>query len=405
MKKNALYIQSGGPTAVINCSAYGVIDECRKAGYGIGRLYASIHGIAGVLRDELYDCTELKENELEHLKKTPSMAFGSCRYIVREDSEEDYQKIVDTLKKYKIYYIFINGGNGSVSAGKRLYMYLKKADYKCRLIVIPKTVDNDIAVLDHAPGFPSAARHTVITISELVHDMYTYDTDLIMAVEVMGRNTGYLAAAAAAARITGWGPDLIYVPEVVFEPEKFVKDVAEVIEKKGKCFAVVAEGVKTADGKYLFEDTTVNKVENPSINMGGITPYLNMLLRRHFDCKIRCIDLGLMQRCAAHDASEIDRGEAEMLGREAVKCAFAGETGKMMTLTRLSSMPYKVRSEALELEKVADVERVMDIMYVNENHADIKDAYMEYILPLIGTLPEYIEIDSMESKGENYVQL
>lgn len=124
MKKNALYIQSGGPTAVINCSAYGVIDECRKAGYGIGRLYASIHGIAGVLRDELYDCTELKENELEHLKKTPSMAFGSCRYIVREDSEEDYQKIVDTLKKYKIYYIFINGGNGSVSAGKRLYLSL-----------------------------------------------------------------------------------------------------------------------------------------------------------------------------------------------------------------------------------------------------------------------------------------
>lgn len=377
---------------MINCSAYGVIDACRRASSRMGRIYASLHGIAGVLRGNLYDCTDLSQKQLEQLKKTPSMAFGSCRYTVREDTGEDYEKIIATLEKYEIYYIFINGGNGSVAAGNRLGLHLKKAGYDCRLMVIPKTVDNDIAAVDHAPGFPSAARHTAITISELAHDMYTYDTDLIMAVEVMGRNTGYLAAAAAAARKTGWGPDLIYVPELTFDPEKFVKDVGEVVARKGKCLAVVAEGVKTADGKYLFEDTTVNKSEDPSRNMGGITPYLNMLLRRHFTCKIRCIDLGLMQRCAIHDASEIDKTEAEMLGREAVDRALAGESGRMMSLSRVSSSPYEVKTESLALEAVADVERVMDLAYVRDNHADIREAYMEYILPLIGELPEYIDL-------------
>lgn len=390
--KNALYIQSGGPTAVINCTAYGVLDECRKSGAGIDKLYASVHGIAGVLNDQFYDCGKLDDAQLEKLKNTPSMAFGSCRYTVREDVEEDYGKIVATLKKHDIYYIFMNGGNGSVAAGNRLYHHLKKLKYECRLIVIPKTVDNDIAIVDHAPGFPSAARHTVITISELVHDMYTYDTDLIMAVEVMGRNTGYLAAAAAAARKTGWGPDLIYVPEVTFDPLQFVKDVEEVLKEKGKCFAVVPEGVKTADGKYLFEDTTVNKAADPSKNMGGITPYLNTLLRQYFSCKIRCIDLGLMQRCAAHDASELDKQEAEMLGRTAVTCALAGESNKMVTLTRTSDKPYHIKYETLNLGEVADVERVMDLKYLKENHHDIEDSYMDYILPLIGELPDYVEL-------------
>ena len=180
--RNALYIQSGGPTAVINCSATGVIRECQELLEKGDKLYASLHGIDGLLHDHLYDCTDMDEMQLLRLRNTPSMAFGSCRYTVREDTEEDYDRIFATLKKYQIYYIFINGGNGSVAAGHRLCEHLKKAGYPCCLMVIPKTVDNDIAIVDHAPGFPSAARHTVITISELVHDMYTYDTDLIMAV-------------------------------------------------------------------------------------------------------------------------------------------------------------------------------------------------------------------------------
>lgn len=402
MKKNALYIQSGGPTSVINTSAYGVIAECRKYPDKIGKLYAASHGIVGVMAGKLYDCSGWGEEQLELLKKTPSMVFGSCRYEVREDTESDYEKILETLKRFGIYYIFINGGNGSASAGMRLYQYLKRKQYEFRLIVIPKTVDNDIAEIDHAPGFPSAAKHVVETIAELVHDMHTYDTDLIMVSEVMGRNTGFLAAASLAACETGYGPDLIYVPEVVFEPEKFVEDVKRVVREKGKCFAVVPEGVKTSDGKYLFEATSVNlEEENPSKNMGGITPYLNGLLRRHFSCKIRCIDLGLMQRCAIHDASLVDQQEAEKLGRKAVCMAVEGHTGEMVTLLRKSDSPYETEIVGTDLEEVAGKDRCLDLSYVNDERNFIKREYLDYILPLIGELPRYAELEKVPAMPGN----
>lgn len=393
MKRNALYIQSGGPTSVINASAYGVIDECRRHGEEIGKLYASVHGIVGVMEGELYDCFEEEEAQLELLKQTPSMVFGSSRYEVREDTDCDYEKILDTLKRFHIYYIFINGGNGSAEAGKRLYGYLTRVSYDFRLMVIPKTVDNDIAGIDHAPGFPSAARHVAVSVAELVHDMHTYDTDLIMVAEVMGRNTGFLAAASLAACETGYGPDLIYVPEVTFDSEKFVRDIRDILEKKGKCFAVVPEGVKTADGKYLFESTTVNKAQDPSRNMGGITPYLNSLLREHFTCKIRCIDLGLMQRCAIHDASFVDLEEAEALGRMAVRRTVEGRSGEMVTLNRRANSPsYETELTGIPLEQVAGKERVLELRYVTSDQNFIRKEYLEYILPLIGELPEYAKL-------------
>ena len=400
MRRNALYIQSGGPTSVINTSAFGVITECRKYRDEIGKLYASAHGIVGVMEGELYDCFAEDEKQLELLKQTPSMIFGSCRYEVREDVEYDYEKILDTLKRFHIYYIFINGGNGSAAAGLRLYRYLTKAGYDFRLIVIPKTVDNDIAEIDHAPGFPSAAKHVVETIAELVHDMYTYDTDLIMVAEVMGRNTGFLAAASMAACETGYGPDLIYVPEITFDPKKFVADVRKVIDKKGKCFAVVPEGVKTSDGKYLFESTTVNKAQDPSRNMGGITPYLNSLFRENFTCKIRCIDLGLMQRCAVHDASDVDRREAEVLGREAVKRSLNGHSGEMITLNRRSDFPYEAAITGIPLEEVAGKDRVLDLSYVMPEGNYIHEKYLDYILPLIGELPRYAKLKMMKAVPE-----
>lgn len=400
MKKNALYIQSGGPTSVINTSAYGVIEGCRRYKEEIGTLYASAHGIVGVMEGELYDCYAEEQSQLELLKNTPSMAFGSCRYEVREEVGTDYEKILDTLRRFHIYYIFINGGNGSAAAGQKLYRYLSSVNYECRLIVIPKTVDNDIAGIDHAPGFPSAAKHVVETIAELAHDMETYDTDLIMVTEVMGRNTGFLAAAALAARETGYGPDLIYVPEVTFDPEKFVKDVRRVIEQKGKCFAVVPEGVKTGDGKYLFESTTVNKAQDPSRNMGGITPYLNGLLREHFSCKIRCIDLGLMQRCAVHDASKIDLEEAEILGSTAVRMAVEGHSAEMVTLKRISDVPYQTEITGIALSEVAGKDRVLDLGYVTEEQNDIRREYLNYILPLIGELPVYAKLKRIKACPE-----
>ncbi len=388
MPHNALYIQSGGPTAVINASGAGVIRRCQKDAK-IGRIYAARHGIKGVLTDDLVDCSEFTEDTLKLLEHTPAMAFGSTRYTVQEDGEEEYQKILAVLSAHDIRYLFLNGGNGTAKAAMRLSSYLEKQAYEIHLVMIPKTVDNDIALIDHAPGFPSAARHVVITTAELIHDMQIYDTPLIMAVEVMGRNTGFLAAATKAAELTGFGPDLIYVPEVSFTPERLVEDVRRVMEKKHKCFVVVPEGVKTPDGKYLFEDTTVNKSDDPSVNMGGITPYLSKLFRQHFSCKIRCIDLGLMQRCAAHTVSPIDLQEAGQLGEAAVEGALNGWHQVLVTHRRISSEPYRTAITCLPLKEAAGIDAVMDTACVTEDGCGIREEYLDYILPLIGPLPVY----------------
>ena len=352
---------------MINTSAYGVIDECRRHPE-IDRIYASEHGIVGLIERRLFDITEEMAGE-KLLPSTPSMIFGSCRYEIDEDDplQTDYRKILKNLKSLGIRYIFINGGNGSVRAGLRLGRFLKSQDYDFRLIVVPKTVDNDISCIDHAPGFPSAARHVAVTVSELARDMMTYDTELIMFTEVMGRNTGFLAAASMAAKKIDLGPDLIYVPEVVFDQKKFIADIRRVLDRKGKCFAVVAEGVKTADGKFLFEDISVNRGMDMQKNMGGITPYLNQLLRAHFDCKIRGIDLG----------------------RRAVRTAVAGQSLKMVTLSRAPGAQYQAVYGLAALEEVAKEDNCLPMSYVNEDKDYIKEGFYDYIMPLIGELPRY----------------
>lgn len=388
-RTNAIYIQSGGPTAVINASAYGVIAQCRKQPE-IDRIYASEHGIVGVITRRIFDITEKLPDE-EFLRNTPSMIFGSCRYEIDEGdpAQTDYRKALETLRGLNIRYIFINGGNGSVRAGLRLGQFLKSQHYDFRLIVIPKTVDNDISCIDHAPGYPSAARHVAITISELARDMTTYDTELIMFTEVMGRNTGFLAAASMAAGQIDIGPDLIYVPEITFSKEKFIDDVRQVLKKKGKCFAVAAEGVRTADGKFLFEDVSVNKGMDMQKNMGGITPCISQLLREHFTCKIRGIDLGLMQRCGVHSVSEIDRREAEQLGMLAVQAATRGASFQMITLNRKPGRDYQAVYGLAGLEDVAKEDNCLPLSYVNKAGNYIKEEFLDYILPLIGELPKY----------------
>ena len=395
MKKNALYIQSGGPTSVINASAYGVIQECIANSDKINTLYAARYGQIGILNNQFVDVLKQDKKQIERLKQTPSMIFRSCRYRIPDENvdDSDYKKILKNLKQHNIGYIFYNGGNGSVRACKDLKAYLDKHNYECKLVVIPKTVDNDISYIDHAPGFPSAARHVAISVSELAHDVQTYDTALITVVEVMGRNTGFLAAAAKVAETLGRGADLIYVPELVFDEKKFINDVASTIEEKGKCIAVVAEGVKNTTGQYLFENNTINGYQDPYLNMGGITPYLTRLLRQHFSCKIRGIDLNLMQRCSAHTVSPVDISEAEQLGRSAVKAVINGESGKMISINRLSNKPL-IFNETLEsLEKVAMKDNTLPLEYINRNGNGIEQSYLDYILPLLGDLPEYAQLN------------
>lgn len=391
--QNLLYLQSGGPTAVINATAYGVIRECRDCLAPGRKLFAARHGILGVIRGDLFEPGRDPE-QLARLRETPSMAFGSTRYGLCSD--EDYRSAEDTIRRYGIGHILINGGNGSAAAAMRLQKRLDADGLDCGVLVIPKTVDNDVAGIDHAPGFPSAARHVVLSVSELIRDMWSYETDLIMAVEVMGRNTGFLAAASLAAGQLGPAPDLIYVPERTFDPERFVRDVGDVLSRKGKCFAVIPEGVKTASGKYLFEDTTVNKGKDPSVNMGGITEYLNTLLRAHFTCKIRSIDLGLMQRCAAHDASPVDRDEAERLGRVAVRLALQGHREEMLTIERAgAAQRYEPRFGTLALDQTAGRSACLPEEYIGEDARSVRETYLEYILPLLGELPQPADMTAL----------
>lgn len=394
MKVNALYIQSGGPTSVINASAYGVIRECMQKEQKIKKLYGVEHGIIGLLNERLIDIYSLDPKDIELLPGTPSMIFGSCRYRIPDHTRnsENYEKICRILKKYNIRYIFYNGGNGTVRACKAMKDYLDSVGYFCQTIVIPKTVDNDISCIDHAPGFPSAARHVVISISELAHDLRTYDTGLITTVEVMGRNTGFLAASCILAGREGNGPDLIYIPEVVFEPAKFVQDVRAVYEKKGKCFVVVAEGVRTKEGKYLFDMPESFKVDNPQLNMGGISNYLHSLLQKHFDCKIRCLDLGLMQRCAVHDASKRDMEEAIEAGREAVRAAVSGKDAVMVSIKRISDRPYQIKFDLVPIEEVVKEDATLPARYLNKEQNNILPEFADYIEPLVGELPVYAKL-------------
>lgn len=391
MVHNLLYVQSGGPTAVINASAWGVICEGLHHPERIGRLFAARYGTVGVLNDQLIELTGMDPAKLDSLCHTPSMAFGSCRYRMREPEQDnmDYRRYLDILKKHDIRYLILNGGNGTLASAIKIRKYLDGQGYECSVMVVPKTVDNDIDGIDHSPGFPSAARHVAITVSELSHDIRSYDTGLITIVEVMGRNTGWLAAAALAACESGNGPDLIYVPEVGFSLDKFYADVKEIHDRKGKCMAIVAEGVKDECGHYIFEEG--RQIQGrPDLNMGGAALYLAAVLRNKFACKVRAVDLGLMQRCSMHTASAMDVEEAVHLGRQAVREALRGATGKMVATRRTPSGGFEMA--LIELEAARKDGHPMPVEYVTCDGRFIRSSYLEYLLPLIGSIPTYASL-------------
>ena len=377
--------QSGGPSSVINSSAYGVIRTALDSDM-ITNVYGAEHGIKGVLNDRLFDMSKEDPKELELLKYTPSSALGSCRYKIADPDvdDTDYKRILEIFKKYDVRYFFYNGGNDSMDTCNKISKYMMKVGYECRVMGVPKTIDNDLFGTDHCPGFASAAKYIATSCMEVYQDARVYDTGMIAIIEIMGRHAGWLTAAAALATNAGAGPDLIYLPEVDFDMDKFLADVKRVYEEKGNCMVAVSEGIHYADGSFVSEAKTSATDGFGHAQLGGLAAMLADRVKKETGAKVRGIELSLLQRCGAHLASKTDYEESFMAGKAAVENAVNGLTDKMVGFecTREDGK-YVCKTKLLNLTDVANVEKKVPLEWINEEHNGVNQGFIDYCLPLI----------------------
>ncbi len=381
----AILGQSGGPTSVINASAAGVFLEALKQEC-ITHVYGAKHGIKGILNEEFYDISKEDIKELELLKTTPSSMIGSVRYKLKDLAKDpsDYERLLEVFKKYNIRYFFYNGGNDSMDTANKISKFFQDHDYECRVVGVPKTIDNDLYGTDHCPGFGSAAKYVATTLMELYHDATVYDTKMCTIIEVMGRNAGWLTAAAQLAIEKGQGPDLIYLPEKVFDFDEFFEDIEKVIKKKGKAIVVISEGVKDDEGKYIPEHFGALSVDSfGHAQLGGAAEILAREVDKRFNIKVRGIEFSLMQRCAQHLVSKVDVTEAYNAGVQAVKAAVNGATDVMIGFERVSNNPYKIKYIHVPLSKVANTEKKVPLKWIKPHGRGMTQEYVQYVLPLI----------------------
>ena len=377
--------QSGGPTSVINASAYGVIRTALD-NPNITAVYGAAHGIKGVLNDQLYDMGEEDAKELELLLNTPSSELGSCRYKIADPDvdDTDYQRILEIFKKYNIRYFFYNGGNDSMDTCSKVSRFMAKSGYECRVMGVPKTIDNDLFGTDHCPGFASAAKYIASSCAEVYKDARVYDTGMVTIIEIMGRHAGWLAGAAALAGVCGCAPDLVYLPEVDFDMDRFLSDVTEIYNKNGNCIVAVSEGIHYADGSFVSEAKTSATDGFGHAQLGGLAAMLAEVVKEKTGAKVRGIELSLLQRCGAHLASQTDIDESFAAGKTAVEAAVAGETDKMVGFecTRENGQ-YSCRTKLFNLSDVANFEKKVPIEWINEAGNGVTQDFIDYALPLI----------------------
>ncbi len=391
LKGAAVIGQSGGPSAVINASAYGVIKTALESEY-ITKVYGMHHGIKGMLNDELLIMDEEDPKELERLLYTPSSALGSCRYKIADPDvdDTDYKRILEIFKKYDIRYFFYNGGNDSMDTCNKISKYCQKVGYECRVMGIPKTIDNDLFGTDHCPGYASAAKYIATSCMEVYKDATVYDNPQITVVEIMGRHAGWLAGAAALATAFGAGPDLVYLPEVDFDLETFSADVERVYKANGgKVLIAVSEGIHYADGRFVSEAETSATDGFGHAQLGGLAVKLADYLKKRTGAKVRGIELSLLQRCGAHLASGVDLAEAELAGRAAVEAAVSGKTDYMVAFKcSREGGKYVCETELLPLSEVANYEKKVPLEWINADHNGVTQEFIDYVLPLIQGAPE-----------------
>ena len=389
--------QSGGPTSVINASAYGVIDTALKSG-AITQVLGAEHGIKGVLADRLFDMGQEDPEELRLLKYTPSSALGSCRYKIADPEldDTDYKRILEVFKKHDVRYFFYNGGNDSMDTCNKINQYMQSVGYDCRVMGVPKTIDNDLFGTDHCPGFASAAKYIATSCMEVYQDARVYDTGMVCIMEIMGRHAGWLAGAAALATAYGAGPDLVYLPEVDFDMDKFLADVDRIYKEKGNCMVAVSEGIHYADGTFVSEAKTSATDGFGHAQLGGLAAHLASVVKEKTGAKVRGIELSLLQRCGAHLASETDIEESVMSGKAAVENAVAGITDKMVGFqcTR-DNGKYICKTELLNLTDVANTEKKVPLEWINKEHNGVEQPFIDYVLPLIQGEPNLPKVDSL----------
>ena len=376
--------QSGGPTSVINASAYGVIKTA-LACPDITKVYGAYHGIRGVLDDQLLILDEEDPAELALLPYTPSSALGSCRYKLKDalDDETDYLRILEIFRKYDVRYFFYIGGNDSMDTCAKINRYMEKVGYECRVIGVPKTIDNDLFGTDHCPGFGSAAKYIATTFMELYLDARVYDIGTVTIVECMGRHAGWLTAASALAQAKGLGPDLIYLPERVFDMERFLHQVQMIYEKNGYCIVAVSEGIHYADGSFVSEAKTAATDGFGHAQLGGLAAILSEAVKERLGTKTRGIELSLLQRCAAHVASGTDIQEAYRAGKAAINAALEGKTGKMAGFVCDRTNGYDCQIKLFNLDDVANFEKKMPDEMINAEANGVTEKFLEYCTPLV----------------------
>jgi len=377
--------QSGGPTAVINASALGAIRtalDCPQ----ITRVLGAAHGIKGVLNDQLYDMGQEDAAELERLRWTPSSALGSCRYKMADPDvdDADYRRILEIFQKYDVRYFFYNGGNDSMDTCNKISKYMQKVGYECRVMGIPKTIDNDLFGTDHCPGYGSAAKFIATTCMEVYLDARVYDTGMVTIIEIMGRHAGWLAGAAALACHAGAGPDLVYLPEVDFDMDRFLSDVTDIYQRTGKCVVAVSEGIHYADGAFVSEAKTSATDGFGHAQLGGLAAMLADVVKQKTGAKVRGIELSLLQRCGAHVASKTDMDEAYLAGKTAVEAAVSGVTDRMVAFEReYVDGKYVCRTKLIGLTDVANVEKKVPREWINAAGNHVEQPFLDYALPLI----------------------
>ena len=402
MKGNVIVGQSGGPTAVINSSLAGVYKTAIDR--GAKKVYGMLHGIQGFLDEQYVDLSDHIKSDLdvELLKRTPSAFLGSCRYKLPDIHEqpEVFEKIFGILEKLEIAYFIYIGSNDSMDTIKKLSDYAIVTGKQTKFMGVPKTIDNDLALTDHTPGFGSAAKYIGTATKEVIRDAMglVYNTEIVTIIEVMGRNAGWLTGATALAKGEDCcGPDLIYLPEIPFNIERFVEKVKNLLETKKSVVVAVSEGIKTEEGKYVCEYGNTSDYVDAfgHKQLTGTASFLANLIAGEIGCKTRAVEFSTLQRSASHIASRIDINEAFQVGGAAVMAAFEGDTGKMIVLKRVSDDPYQCTTDLYDVHKISNVEKLVPRDWINKEGTYVTQKFISYVEPLIQAELIPVQVDGI----------